>query len=378
MNELEVEEKKKKYKDFIKSDRFTLAAYSALSLFSINIRKMSNLIKREVELTSKLYDNENGTGSKDNLTEAGFVQIDILCKIMMMIEGVCALIVGLNVGIKDVPKTLSYYSSGVVKQLQEELDKKSVEEKKVFMWKVLCLPDVNQLVYLSSDERKFVSEALSETCEINYGRLAGSINFYLSHQIAYNKFKHGFSFFSYLPSSNMTSQDALSVALHRGKKPKHKANLFPLKGTFLPKEYNWYNIISIMHVGKHTLGGFVNYSNSIDDFSQFIIQNNLLYSENCGFDYLPLKLLEGNKEIEPWLYLKPLTQERIEKVKDIYKKVFPHIHLSLQRIGTFDFHFGGKTYSELEHLIKKFGAAIVWASEENIEFPQIVHKVEMK
>ena len=377
---MQINEKKSEYKNFIQSENFTIASYSALSLFSVNIRKMNNLVKKEANLASTLYENKDQKVSTDNLNEAGFIQLDILCKIMMMIEGVCALITALNIGIKEVPKSLSFYSSGVVKQLGEKLNSYSVQDKKAFMRRILRLPNLNLLTYLSKKERKFLNEILSETCEINYDRLTRSINFYMNHQIAYNKFKHGLSFLSYMPSFEENSQTAISMALHRGKKPKHEANLLPLKGSFLPEEYTWYNTISFTHASKDALERYLKFSDSIDDFAHYIIQNNLLYSENCGLDYLPLKLLEGNKKCEPWLYVKPSKDraERVEKVMSIYKKALPHIHISLERIGRFEFHFNKEAFKKLEHCIKHFGIAVAWASNENVGAPSIYHKIEMK
>ena len=47
-------EKKQKYKDFIQSENLTLTSYSALSLFSDNVRKMNILIKNEAKLATDI------------------------------------------------------------------------------------------------------------------------------------------------------------------------------------------------------------------------------------------------------------------------------------------------------------------------------------
>ena len=77
-----IEEKKKNYKDFIQSDKFTLSSYSSLSLFQMNIRAMKRLIENEANLALKLIDSKETKGS-----DVSYIQLDILCKIMMMIEG---------------------------------------------------------------------------------------------------------------------------------------------------------------------------------------------------------------------------------------------------------------------------------------------------
>ena len=90
-----IEEKKKKYKEFIQSKEFTLSSYASLSLFQMNIGAMNNIIKHEATLAEKLMDSEEHSSP-----DSAYIQLDILCKIMIMIEGQCALILAVDSGKK--------------------------------------------------------------------------------------------------------------------------------------------------------------------------------------------------------------------------------------------------------------------------------------
>ena len=272
---------------------------------------------------------------------------------------------------------MSYFSSNIVGELRDKLDKYSLETKESFMWRVLSLPDIFSLNNLSQEEQNFLKRALAQTCEINYERLAGSINFYLSNKIAYNKFKHGLSILPLISSASSDAKVGSIVALDRErKKPEHTANLLLLKGSFFPKDFEWYNTMCLVSVGKENLKRYIEISESIYDFVAFIVQNSLLYADNCGVNYLPIKLLKDNK-VEPWLYVRHHTQDVIEEIKAIYSKVLPNIHISLRRVGRFEFNLGKKASEKLAKLLKFVGSAVIWASDENIEAPNFLSEAKM-
>jgi len=366
------EEKEKNYRDFILSQTFTLPSFSSLSLFQMNVNAMNTLVRQESDLALKLID------SNTERFELSYIQLDILSKVMMMIEGQVALILALESARKHIAERMSFFSSRAVEELATKLDGYSQDQRRAFMWKVLSLPDANTLLNLSEEERLFLNQVLNETAEIRYEVLCGCVNFYRSNKIAYNKFKHGLSFLPLAPLTQVKNQNALLLALHKGKdKPEHQVNLLSVKGSFIPKAFQWFNTVCIIEISRKNVETYAKMSESIDDFVSFTVQNNLLYAENCGADYLPLRIIEDNK-IEPWLYPRNMTQDVIDRIKTIYSKSLPNIRVTPKREGKFEIHFDKAIAMQIGKLLDFVGSAVIFAGEENAGSARVLNEVEMK
>lgn len=365
------EEKERTYRDYIQSSAFTLSSYSSLSLFQMNIREMHNLVKQESDLAFKLMD------SNTEGFDLSYIQLDILSKVMIMIEGQVALISALDSGRMHVAEKMSFFTSRAVEQIATKLDAYGQEQRRAFIWKVSSLPDINTIRNLSEDERLFLDRTLDETARIYYEEFCKCVNFYLCNKIAYNKLKHGLSFLPLMPFAQNRDQSALVMALHKSRrKPEYQANLLPVQGSFMPKDLQWFDTVCVIEVNRKNVEAYVRMAEIIDELVSFVVQNNLLYADNCGADYLPVKVDQDNR-ISAWLFSRNLNDDFYNKVKIIYSKALPNIRVPQKKEGKFEIHFNKNMALRIDRYLDFFGSAVVWANETNTDSAIVVNKTEM-
>lgn len=373
---MDIEEKRARYKGFIESEEFSLSTWVSLHLFHKNVQSMTDLVKWEVEQARSIFDITDNTNTPRDEYKLAFIHYDILSKLLMMIEGLCALMMTLCNDKTKLAKNLSHYESGVVNRLAREITTSA--DKEAMMWKLLCLPNLELLEYLSAEERIFLKDVMAQTCVSQYEVFCGLTNYYLYHVIAYNKFKHGLSL---LPGSlPIDSRSiAISTALDR-KLGKRRYNIKTLlvQGDFMPEEFEWFNTACVIPVGKEWLETYVKIATRISELTDFVANNNYLFAENCGQDYLPFMITEDNMA-EPKLYLRnPPTLETKQKIEDIYEKALKNIHFSMQRTGRFEFFLGKPAMEKLRVLLEKYGAAVIWANKKNVLAPPVKHEVKIE
>ncbi len=97
---MSLEYKKKNYKKFIESESFTISTFTQLLLFRRNINALYQLINSETKLLDDLLTSEDKTNSFEKNEKIGFIHLDIMSKVMMMIEGLSALLFALSKGKK--------------------------------------------------------------------------------------------------------------------------------------------------------------------------------------------------------------------------------------------------------------------------------------
>jgi len=379
---MNIDEKRAKYKEFIESEEFTLSTWISLHLFRRNIQSMTDLIKWEIEHAESLHERNVITNAKrvEDEYKLAFIHYDIISKLLMMIEGLCALMMTLYKDKTKLAKNLSYYGRRIVNRLAEAINKST--DKEALMWKLLCLPDLELLESIDDDERAFLKDVMAQTCIHWYRTLCDLINFYFYHLIAYNKFKHGLSVLpGSLPlvSSSEDASIAISIALdRRSSKPRYNIKLLVVQGNFMPKQFEWFNTACVIPLSKEQLEIYAKIAEIVFELTDYVANNNFLYAENCGLDYLPF-IITGDNTAKPKLYLlNPPTSEIMQKIENIYRKSLKNIHFSMKRVGRFEFILEKPAMEKLESLLKKYGAAVIWASQKNVLAPPVKHEVKLE
>jgi hypothetical protein len=190
----EIDLKKAKANAFVASDAFGLATWNSLFLVRRSTHTMVNAIKaesdvvRHFELVVGQVDMPQDALEREELRN--LLQLDVISKLMMLIETIYALSDALSANKYDVPKKLTYYGPRIVSRVQEML--KASNQRNAILSKILALPSPAELTSVHG-EVAALTKLSDATCQTFAERLTAWAVFYDNHSIIYNKLKHGLS-----------------------------------------------------------------------------------------------------------------------------------------------------------------------------------------
>lgn len=357
---MNVEEKKVKKFDFI-HNYFTESAFTQLELFDRNARNMINIIRIESTLTEHLEEKQNEIGlTAESLLEAQqFLRLDILAKIMMLVEGFLAL----SDAISDPTKGYA----GIAKAMTEYgLNMNFIarfKEKQIDLWKLTGLPDLKKLP-INEQEREDLKLALDETVKMFEKFFATIIHFYECNKIPYNKFKHGMSLIPGMKLKSSTQGIVTSVVAAldtRDKSPDYTC--FEMKDRLVPPDIGWFNTVCFVpppQMGKNAL-----IINSLLGVIPFLTSNHLFYAVNCGEDYFPLKQNPDGTYVPMLLFPQDsryLEEDEKKRLVPIIEKVTRNMNIPGMTVD-FKWNFSEEKMTKILKCFQDHGSALIWSSE---------------
>jgi len=357
---MNVEQKKAKKFSFI-HEHFTESAFTELALFDRNAKNLINAIRIELTLCDRLEKKQFETGlTGESLSEAQqFLYMDVLAKIMMLIEGLLALSDAISdpaKGYAGIARAMTEY--GLNLQFIARFRAKQVD-----LWQLAGLPQLEKLP-INKQEREELKLALDETVKIFEQFLATIIHFYECNKIPYNKFKHGLSMIPGMQLKNPQQQIVGSVlaALEAKDKPPD-CTCFEMKERLVPPDVGWFNTVCLVpppQKGNHEL-----IINSLLSAIQFLTSNHMFYAVNCGEDYFPLKLNPDGTYVPMLLFPKDsryLKEDEKKRLEPIIKKVTENMNISKMTFN-FNWDFSDKKMAEILKCFQDHGSALIWSSE---------------
>jgi len=181
---------------------------------------------------------------------------------------------------------------------------------------------------LTSNERKLLWELFNDSCTVVKKSLDDTINFYQNNRILYGKFKHGLTI---IPRYKLTSQsinDIPSTILcalnHRLQEP---PSICVKVIDHLPLEFQWFNTISILPYWEMTFKKYGAIMSDLRKFVTHLVNNHLLWAENCGEDYFPLEK-QPDGDWAPAVYITQFfTEDQRKKVEPIISKIVANTYI---------------------------------------------------
>lgn len=347
---MKIEEKERKALDFISSE-FTWASYTSLQMFLFNVQIMISVIKLEGIMLKKLEDGEiKHTMSKEELLKIKhFILLDSLAKIMMIIEGLlvlCSVLSDRSATKRDIPYRMMRYTQQQIDAFIERF-----KRDKISLWRIAGFPELKKLQRncgLTRDERKLIWELLNDSCSVLRKALSSMIDFYQNNRVLYGKFKHGLTIISgyrlISPPIDNVPSTFLCALDHRLQEP---PSICVKAVNSLPLEFAWFNTISVLPYWEMT---FKKYSAIMADIKKFvthIINNHLLWAENCGEDYFPLEK-QPNGKWTPTVYTtKVWTEEQQKKTESVITKIMANTYI-INRILNFELNLKERALSRLK------------------------------
>ena len=291
---MDIEKKRKECEKFRNSSKFGSTTYFLLGSFQMNLNTVLTTIGLyDVSITKleekfKLTITENGS-----LRVKHQLILDIVGKIMVLIESFLILCHALSKNYDQVPELMTYYENSLLDQVL-----KNFKNKKYNLRKISGLADIGKL-HLSNEEQKIISKEYEATCDAIREELSKWAEFYDEFRLIYGKTRHGMS---YLTGVNKISDDVISsnfensliVAFHRKRIKSLPKNIRVIDPKNKKKNETWFEIESWLKIQSTLFNKLGVIIKNMGTIGNYIIENHLLFSDNCGEDYVPCKI-EKNK-----------------------------------------------------------------------------------
>lgn len=318
---MNVEEKRKFYKDFIRSEMFTSATYGVLIVFRDNIARMINLIELHGILLKRIEsgDIKHNFPEKELTKIKQLILVDSLSKTMILIESLLNLLNCLaKFAYKEIPRKMIRYKLNRILGFIERFQK-----NKISIWKVAGFPKIEFLKNncgLTKEEGKFIDDILNDSCEAIKHAIDDIIKFYQANRIHYGKFKHGLLFMPGLSLSkkNQETPNSFFISFDRlGRKP---VQLCFEGRKIYPEGLEWFNTYGVLQYSKETFRRYSVVLGQIKSLSEHIINNHLLWASNCGQDYLPMRRVPVAKLKSRFTLRRNLTMRKARNFKRFLKR----------------------------------------------------------
>jgi hypothetical protein len=306
------DEKYTQCESYIKSDRFGLDTWMIIERLRINF---SNMIA-----TMELY--QNMVKCDMHIQVKQHIMLDIIVKIMILIETTLVLVDALSTGYHMVVKKLTYYAFSDVYQIMENIRTNQYNYRKV-----LGFPSVDTLP-LASEEQKYLAKNYQKRFTSFSTALNRLIGFYNKFRILYGKSKHGLTFVSgVMPGASVTSlvfEDSLLICYDR-KGKQDMAHAQYIQTSFInTREKHFFNAISNVRFNQNLFDEIRSTITILKDDFSFVCKNNLTHAVNCGEGYLPY--IVDNNKIGIQFSGKTVSEEEKNMRKSIAEKITPLIN----------------------------------------------------
>jgi hypothetical protein len=361
MDFMNPEEKKKSQSDFI-HNKFTENAFTELLLFARNSRALINVIRLELILHEKTGSDAFLTGLIDPFPSETkqFLSLDALGKIMMLIEGL--LVVSDTIsdeakGYRKLAEAMASYKHRTILAFIERF-----RTKKVDLQRLIGLPEIDKLL-ITPSEKDEISGAFKEIEKAVEQFLSLIINFYECNLIPYNKFKHGLSLIPGMKLNNSEQQTIASVLTALDKKDKAPSCLaFETKERLMPPELGWFN--TMCFVPSPQIEIYEAIITQLNALIPYITNNHLYFAANCGEDYFPVELSDGN--FKPRLLLPPgspyLQGDADRRLTPVILKITKNMNMPILQVS-FNLNFSSDKIAKILKSFQDHGSALIWSSE---------------
>jgi hypothetical protein len=361
---MRLEEKREKAPYFI-ANELGWASYVSMELFRFNVQIMISVVELEGILLKKLENNEiKHTMSEEQLIRVKqFILLDSLSKIMIIIEGLLVLCSALSrVSRKNI-------SSKMMRYTQEQIDAfiKRFKRGKASIWRIAGFPNLGMLQRncgLDDEERKLLWKLFTDSCLVLKKALNDIIDFYQNNRVLYQKFKHGLTIISgyklaMQPATTNIPSSFLCALDHRLQEP--QSTCVKVTDDTAP-QFQWFNTISILPYWEATFKKYSAIMSDIRKFVNHIVNNHLLWAENCGEDYFPIeKQVDG--KLAPTIYTtESLSQEFIKKLEPVIHKIMANIY-TINRVFAFELNLKEKALERILKCMQSDQVATIFRSE---------------
>jgi len=373
----ELELKQAKATEFIRSKEFGIATWSTLFIVQRAVYTMANAIKaesllaRQLETFSSVLPEQ--LSEREELRD--FLQLDVISKVMMLIETISALSDALLANMYEVPMRMTFYRPGTVSRLLYELNESN---GRAHVAKILALPDPSSLPV--GDREKTAFATLSDrTCDTFLGCLRAWADFYYNHSIAYNKLKHGLSLSTGLHPKDENGVEvkdiSLSFAYDRVGKRRRKtpSNSLLVRGQLL--DGSWFDTVNIIPYSEENLILYTNMAAEIYDWISYIVDNQLTRAENSGGVYLPGRLSLRERSYQVSYRCKEFQGARAN-LRSAFHKIVKLMYINQNRTHGMSFVFGiDRSVPKLLSSFSVWHSATVSASPDYETAPSVVSEV---
>lgn len=347
---MDLEEKRKRFKDFMRSDLFTLTTFAYLNLVSNNIKLMVDLIRLEGVLYDKVEKCEiSYSGSEEARTSIKhLIHLDALSKIMMILETFFALAQALLGDYKDISAKMMKYHQRNIDKFVREIIKKRLDKGQI--WKIAGFPSLEKL-NLNMGEEDAVAKVLERSANDIADFLRRLAQFYLDHKSLYNRFKHGFS----MMVGFQNPQDKIGIAMALDRKTNFQGRFLRATEGLLLEGLDWFNLLSLL---PHTSPTFEYYSKILNDLTLVpyeMIQNHLSYGYNLGEDYLPQKIISE----------RPIPESDFRLFQQIADRLRPNMYYIEKPVFNVIFDFKADKVAKLQKAFAENYVANLWVLTTN-------------
>lgn len=361
---MNLEEKKRANEYFIKN-KLTYGTYAVLMIFHENITRMTNLIELHIIFLKRIDsgDVKHTFPESELLRLKHLVMMDVLSKIMIMIESLMSLLDCFSrFSHGDIPAKMVRYDLRRINGFIERLQKGEVS-----LWRMAGFPGIDRLrnnCGLTKDEAKLIDKILHDSCKSIQATLKDIVDFYSANRILFGKFKHGLLFLAgCLFSYKEDYETPKSYYLTFDRLKERPVNLCFEGKEISPPGLEWFNTYSILPYWNRTFELYNDIINGIRRLSEHVIYNHLLWAFNCGEDYLPLKRLSNDEAVVEVYLTKELAEEENQRFQEIAQKVTKNVLVPKLRLEAI-FNFGKEKVEKLVKCFLRNQSATIWKTND--------------
>jgi hypothetical protein len=371
----EVELKKAKATEFVASKEFGLATWSSLFIIRRSVYTMVNAIKAESAFVKQLEafqsDLPKEPLEKEELRD--FMQLDVIGKLMMLIETVYALSDALSTSKCDVPGKMAFYGPGIVLRFLQRVER---NDGKAILARVLALPNSTDLP-IEDNERIALAHLSVKTCETFLESLRDWAHFYANHSTIYNKLKHGLSLSTALHVKDENGVEvkdfSLSFAYDRVGKRSIPPNSLFVSGQLF--EGKWFDTVNIVPFSENNLTLYIKIASEIDEWTGYIIDNQMTWAENCGKVYLPGRLSLQEKSYRVSYRCKESGDVLVD-LRSVFQKIVKQMYINSNRSNLMTFMFStDKSVPKLLSVLNTWHSATISISPQHKTAPPVVSEL---
>jgi len=321
----------------MESINFGKGAYYTFFIFNVNVNYSIRTVELYSILVKKLDGDliKHGFDDKQMLRVKQQIVLDMLSRLMSIIESTFVLLYGIKQGYEKIPKIMTYYELTAINSTIN-----NIQKRKFNMRKILGFCDLSK-IELSDIEKRVVAQEYKKTSTKIYDMLDNLVKFYEEYKIIYGKTKHGLSY--YTGGGNLDSEikfeNSIVIALHKQELKKMPKNTI-ISDNKLGIDIPWYNVQSVLKINDNLFKTMGELIHNLPEIVKYVCHNHLTFAENCGENYLPY--LDNNSKIGIGaFYGDPPSDNDQEILTKLNLKILPLMYCPNRQL-----HYGFNTDDE--------------------------------
>jgi hypothetical protein len=348
---------------FKAGENFGLGTIAALIIFYKSATALATVIRSQL-LT---IEGDDDALDWDSLAVRHMVFLDSMSKLMMLAEALLSICCVLTTdGRRAVPSSFTGYHSPDITGFIRELLSGRYETSPVKIRQVFGLPAVESFD-ANVQDAKVIDEIFDRYTRFHLGSLKTVAQYYNDHRIAYNKLKHGLCIIAGMklhdaPAVLHLPSTAVWILDKKDRPPsvQHaKASLEALK----PYLHEWVNTLVLLPYDKDHKQGLRQTVDLILQLCWIVVNNQLLWAENCGSNFFPVDLKEGKPVFQiPAGIAK--NQNELQLYMDVVKRQSHETAFYDSRSFQSDIGFSQEALRKLQVLFDRYGMAVVYYMDE--------------